>query len=252
PPTRPGLILVGCPPEEEHAFGPLLLTLLLRRRGWRVVYLGAAVPVHRMATTLQSIEPDLVVMSAQRLHTAATLLDMASALQKQHIPLAFGGRIFNQLPELTTRFHGYFLGRTLTESLHTIERLVNETPPALLDISPVTEAHRQAAAHFQRRRPLIEADIVRLLPDSPLADMPPAHLATANRELGNDLFAALKLGDVHFVQSDVSWVEGMIQNYNLPAAELHLYLTLYRRAAQTHLGETCQPVLDWLAQQASQ
>ena len=44
PPARPGRILVACPPEEYHVIGPLLLTFLLRRRGWEVVYLGANVP----------------------------------------------------------------------------------------------------------------------------------------------------------------------------------------------------------------
>jgi DNA-binding transcriptional MerR regulator len=40
PATRPGQILAACPPQEYHVFGLLLLTLLLRRRGWAVVHLG--------------------------------------------------------------------------------------------------------------------------------------------------------------------------------------------------------------------
>jgi methanogenic corrinoid protein MtbC1 len=43
-PTRPQTVLVGCPPDEWHTFTPLLLSLLLRRRGLNVIYLGANVP----------------------------------------------------------------------------------------------------------------------------------------------------------------------------------------------------------------
>ena len=42
-------LLIGCPPQEEHTFSPMLLTLLCRRRNWNVVYLGANVPLDRFA-----------------------------------------------------------------------------------------------------------------------------------------------------------------------------------------------------------
>ena len=73
PPIRPGRILAACPPEEHHVIGLLLLTFLLRRRGWEVVYLGANVPIEQLETTVAVIQPQLVIMAAQLLHTAATL-----------------------------------------------------------------------------------------------------------------------------------------------------------------------------------
>jgi methanogenic corrinoid protein MtbC1 len=66
-PTRSGRIIIGCPPGENHTFGPLLVTLLLRRRGWHVVYLGADVPITRLHATIASTRPDIVVFSAQLL-----------------------------------------------------------------------------------------------------------------------------------------------------------------------------------------
>ena len=48
PPTRPGKIMIGCPPHEEHTFAARLLTFLLRRRGWEIIFLGANVPLDRM------------------------------------------------------------------------------------------------------------------------------------------------------------------------------------------------------------
>jgi MerR family transcriptional regulator, light-induced transcriptional regulator len=46
-PTRNQTVLVGCPPNEWHTFTTLLLSLLLRRRGLNVIYLGANVPAEQ-------------------------------------------------------------------------------------------------------------------------------------------------------------------------------------------------------------
>ncbi len=80
-PTRAGRIIVACPPGESHTFSPLLVTFLLRRRGWDVVYLGANVPTYRLQATIETTRPALVVFSAQTLDTAATLLHVAHYLR---------------------------------------------------------------------------------------------------------------------------------------------------------------------------
>ncbi len=81
PPTRPQTILIGCTVNEQHTFTPLLFTLLLRRRGLKVVYLGANVPIQRFNETLQTIKPNLIILSAQQLQTANGLRETAEQLQ---------------------------------------------------------------------------------------------------------------------------------------------------------------------------
>ena len=103
-PTRPGRIMVGCPPEEEHTFVPLMLSLLLRRRGWEVIYLGANVPIRSIEATVGVVRPNLVILTAQQLHTAASLLEMAEVLYSERVPVAFGGLIFTEVPDLHLRF----------------------------------------------------------------------------------------------------------------------------------------------------
>ena len=51
PPTRSQTVLIGCTPGERHFFSPQLLTLLMRRRGLPVVYLGADVPLIKFDET---------------------------------------------------------------------------------------------------------------------------------------------------------------------------------------------------------
>ena len=56
PATRSGRIMIGNPPAEEHTFAPLMLSLLLRRHGWDVVYLGANIPLTSLDVTNQKYE----------------------------------------------------------------------------------------------------------------------------------------------------------------------------------------------------
>ena len=65
--TRPGQILMACPPEEHHVFGLALLQLLLKRRGYGIVYLGDNVPLREIESTLQKVRPTLAILASQQL-----------------------------------------------------------------------------------------------------------------------------------------------------------------------------------------
>jgi methanogenic corrinoid protein MtbC1 len=104
-PTHNQTVLVGCPADEWHTLTPLLLALLLRRRGLNVIYLGANVPAEQFSNTVKNIKANLVVLVAQQLITAATLQQTALTLSSQNIPVAFGGRIFSIHPGL--RLHSW-------------------------------------------------------------------------------------------------------------------------------------------------
>ena len=245
PPTRAGRILAACPPQENHVLGLLLLTLLLRRQGWDVVYLGANVPLERLEGTVAATQPDLVVLAAQQLQTAATLLEMAGLLQGLEVPAAYGGLIFNLLPGLRGRIPGHFLGERVDLAAEEVERLVTapRQPPA---VEAVPEAYRQALVHFQDKAGLIEAEVLA----QEGGRMPLRHLTLANRELGANIEAALALGDMGYLGTDLAWVSGLLHNRELPAEALQAFLAAYLRAAAVHLDERGKVVLDWLAEVA--
>jgi DNA-binding transcriptional MerR regulator len=56
--------LLACAPGEQHELGLLCFGLLLRERGWTIVYLGAQTPAPDLATTTRELAPELVVLSA--------------------------------------------------------------------------------------------------------------------------------------------------------------------------------------------
>jgi DNA-binding transcriptional MerR regulator len=242
-PTRAGHILAACPPDEEHTLGLLLLTLLLRRRGWDVLYLGADVPVESLETATKG-GLQLAVSAAQQLHTAAALLDMARLLQEEGIPLAFGGGIFNRLPSLAARIPGHFLGERSEAAPQIVERLLmspRPTPP----VETAPDDYQQALDHFRERLPFVEADVWQA---AELRDISRVHLAQANSSLARDIMAALTLGDMDFLGDEIAWAEGLLANYRLPEDMLPRHLAVYCQALQNHLDERGSPIVEWLAQ----
>jgi DNA-binding transcriptional MerR regulator len=244
PPTRPGRILVACPPGESHVLGLLLATHLLRRRGREVVYLGASVPVDQVERTVAATRPRLAILAAQRLHTAATLLDMAEALEREDVPLAYGGRIFNLLPRLRERVPGHFLGERLELVPEAVESLM-VAPRPTPETAAIPEASRQAREHYLDRQRLIEVDLVQFLNETGVA---PRHVVTASSELAQSIAAALRLGDMDLVGTDIDWAEGLLRSHGLPARMPHGYLKAYYEAARRNLDERGKPIIAWFGE----
>lgn len=243
-PTRAGRILAACPPEEDHVFGLLLLTFLLRRQGWDVTHLGANVPTARLESAIAASNPQLAILVAEQLHTAAKLLEVAQVLQHEGIPLAYGGRMFNQLPALRHRIPGYFLGERLDMAPPTVEEIMSHLPP-LPSAGSTPETYQRALAHYTEQLPEIEAHAWRTLNANGIAH---AHLSRANQSVALDISAALALGDMAYLGNEIEWVEGLLHSHRLSRELLHHYLTAYHQALQAHLDERGEPILTWLAQ----
>jgi len=242
-PTRPGKILVGCPPEEEHTFVPLLISLLLRRRGWDVIYLGANVPLRSLEATLGTVRPNLVVLTAQQLHTAAGLLEMAELLFMERMPLAFGGLVFTDVPGLHEAIPGYYLGDKLEHVVGEIEYIMTHLRPVQAQ-RQVSYDYKEALEHFRSRQAMIEADIWEHIG----AEVPKRLLAVANLNFGRNILAALTLGSMDYLNSDIDWVEGLLVNHHqMPSDVLEGYLQTYYQACERHLESPGFVVIEWLS-----
>ena len=125
-PTRGQTVLIGCPAGELHTFPALLLTLLLRRRGWKVINLGANVPADQLVETAQALSPEIVVLVAQTLPSAAALKDTVALLGQLNIPVAYGGLVFNRVPALRNSIPAWFLGESVSGAVSQIAQLASE------------------------------------------------------------------------------------------------------------------------------
>ena len=241
PPTRLGRILVGCAPEEEHTLAPLMLSLMLRRWGWDIVFLGANVPVQNLILTIRTAHPQLVILTAQLLYTAANLAEVAESMRKENIPVAFGGRIFNQLPAIRQRIAGHFLGDQIEGSQHTIERIMAAPQPRSATEAPSPE-YQLAYHSFRIHRANMEADVWRTLGDFPGAL---EYLGKANFSFSRTVGAALALGNIEYAGLGLEEVSNLLINqYQLPVALINHYLQAYLQAAE-HYHQP-EVIINWL------
>jgi len=241
PPTLSSRLVIACPPAEEHAFGLLLSGLLLRRRGWQILYLGANVPLAKMKDTLAAYRPDMVLSAAQRLPTAGTLLSLAGVLQDYGVPLGFGGWIFNEIPGLRQRIPGHFLGERLDDVPQAIEQCLVLRPEARSEGSD--GAHPEALMHFRLQQRLIEVATAEHL-DFDHLEM--ARTDVFIRDLSSHLEAALGLGDLAFVDHFLSWWAGWLAHRGMARDVLRRVLCAYLEATRVHLDVRGAPVIGWL------
>ena len=242
PPTRKESIIVACPPYEDHAFAPLLISLLLRYKGWHVVYLGPDVPSDRFESVLDSVKPNLVLLTAQLLHTAASLLQISTYLREQQIQVAFGGMIFNLIPDLHKRIPGHYLGARLEDTPHMIENLISFEMP-IPEPEPISEEYQIAVTNYKQNQSKIEAELWNTFQER---DMAYEHFVNINMHMARNIKSALTLGNMDYIQPELSWVEQLLVNYQWAPGALQHYLMAYHSVANLHLGNQGQPVLDWL------
>jgi methanogenic corrinoid protein MtbC1 len=88
-----GPALLACAPGERHELGLLMLALLLRADGWRVVYLGADTPVEPALRMAEAIGARLVCFSvAMREHVDGLRQELERAAVDGVATLVVGGR----------------------------------------------------------------------------------------------------------------------------------------------------------------
>ena len=242
PPTRRQTIYLASPPREEHAFPPLLLTLLLRYRGWPASFLGPNLPIEELEATLAAQRPALFILAAQTLPTAAAALEMARFLQSQQTPVAYGGLIYNRLPALRDKMPGHFLGEQLDEAASRAGAIL-EAAATLRAGDPVDKSYRLALACFERQRRFLEGQVWLRMIDQGITS---GYLQVANEHLQQGICAALAFGDMALLDHEIDWVRGLLANHEVPVQVLTAYLVAYREVAREQLGPDCGPVVAWL------
>jgi DNA-binding transcriptional MerR regulator len=244
-PTRSQTILLGCPPGESHTLTALLLALFLRRRGLRVVNLGADVPRARFEDTVNAVQADMVVLVAQQLITAASLQQVAAGLSALQIKVGFGGRIFSVQPELVRRIAGYFLGNNLEGAVGGIDLLLAVPPGAPQPVLPSAE-YVEAVQAFLSRRVFIDAQMDE---KASTGKVPLDYLYTANQFLGDNITAALRLGDMAYLDAEISWLHELLRHQLMPGGLVRYYLEMYTEVVRHQLGGHARPVVHWLERQ---
>jgi MerR family transcriptional regulator, light-induced transcriptional regulator len=241
-PTRRQTVLVGCPPGEWHTLSALMFSLFLRRKGLKVVYLGANIPALQIEETAAAIQPNLIVLATQQLTTSASLQSLVSSLQKLGTPISFGGLVFNRIPELRQRIPAHFLGESMAEGMERIEQLLASPTPAPAAILP-DNSLQETARLFRENRAMLERELDQ---DLQRAGLQYSYIREASAHFNNGLAAALELGDIAFLEADLDWVRKLLSGQQLPGERLHYFLAAYKQTIFNQLGEDSVPITQWI------
>jgi len=236
-------VVVAMPAGEQHSFPATLLALLLRRRGWRVMNLGADVPLEHLAHTLAYTQAGALVLSAQVFFNVTNLKATAELAANMGIPVGYGGAIFNVTSSLRQLIPGYFLGQTLLEALENIPLLVDASmPPVKPPAIPASYAELSQALH--QAHAAIDSTVEAQLAQTPV---PESTLASSLDFLYQHIHTALLLGDLDLILPQISWVKGLLAHRQINPQLINRFLCAYRDSITHHLGERGELLVRWLS-----
>lgn len=84
------MLVLACPPGEEHDLGLIMFGIAASRRGRRITYLGQDTPFSTIEETIDAVVPELVIFAVSQ---GASLGQHARAIRAlaRRVPLAVGG-----------------------------------------------------------------------------------------------------------------------------------------------------------------
>jgi methylmalonyl-CoA mutase cobalamin-binding subunit len=127
PPALGRPVLVGCGPDEQHELGALVLMVLLRARGHRVVYLGARVPGPAMERAAAALDPAGVVVSLtmpESLERALAWMGERRRWSRSSAAWWAGPAVANA-PDLAARLPGALLDGTVDQGAAAVDATLN-------------------------------------------------------------------------------------------------------------------------------
>lgn len=127
PAHRP-LLFVASTEGELHALPALILTVMLRRAGWRALYFGANLPPQDIVAVVPDLRPDMLLLSVtmtERLdQLAPTIAELRRTLA---LPIVVGGQALVGREDWAQTHGTVYLGNDLQTALPQLARL-NLTP----------------------------------------------------------------------------------------------------------------------------
>lgn len=237
--TRHEQLLISCPDGEIHVYPSVVLTYLLRRRGWPVLFLNASLPLADLLHTVARERPALVIACVQTVLATGALLAEAAAMRQAAIPFAFGGSVFVRYPALVARIPGVYLGTQLAEAPEMVQRIL------------VGQVEMQTPIPLEREW----LELNHILPDVLLRaqaavggelekiGMPRADAETELALIGGYLSNVVRLGAAEMLPNVWSWSERMLRARELSVTVQQRFHDAVRRHLRAALAKHAHGLL---------
>jgi hypothetical protein len=161
--------------------------------------------------------------------------------------VAYGGRVFNLIPELRNRIPAHFLGESIQEAMQSIETLLTSdiSPEGIV---PVSQQDMSLSKLFIHNRPMIDTYA---LTQAVKSGIPIEFSTIAIQQLGSDIASALSLGYIEALATEMEWIKGLLQEHLQSAESLGSFLSAYATAVDSVMGIEGKTISDWLRNQAN-
>jgi MerR family transcriptional regulator, light-induced transcriptional regulator len=120
------LVIACCAPGEVHELALLMLSLLLRRAGLRVAYLGQNIEPENLLQTIRQLSPALICVSVTLMPIVEAVIELGQKVQELPPPrpvFIFGGSVFEQHPDLIMQVPGVYIDGGMQTIITEIRRL---------------------------------------------------------------------------------------------------------------------------------
>lgn len=219
------VLVAACAPAEQHELGLAIFTLLAKRQGWNVNYLGQSTPLPELDRAAEGAR--FIMISVSTVMGLASLVPLWSK-PLPPAPLLFGGQILNTLPGLRSHLPGTFFGE---DNLHTLQTLTTFTPPApnwkpsrrvlsavgSLDAARLRLAYETVSLYLEQgpKFPNVEAMEFR------------HGMNHAVLFLTDALVSALAFDTPELMDAQGAWTNEFMPAHNISHASLRIFLNLY-------------------------
>ena len=126
--TNP-LVIICCAPGEVHELAPLMLSLLLRRAGLHVAYLGQSIETAGLLQTARQLSPVLICVSVTIISVLEAVIELGQKLQELPPPrpaFIFGGQVFVQHADLVAQVPGVYVDGDMQTVITQLRRIALE------------------------------------------------------------------------------------------------------------------------------
>jgi hypothetical protein len=112
----------------------------------------------------------------------------------------------------------------------------------------ISQEYISAHQAFTSKRIHIESTIKETIPPAAQSE----GLNTGIQFLGDNITAALQLGDMEQVTEEMEWLKTLLQSHQRPPEELAYFMETYSQAVDKHINGQGAPIKTWLNSQATQ
>ena len=143
---------------------------------------------------------------------------------------------------------GHFLGKSLELSIQEVEDIL-KGKKSTRELKIASQKYLVALHAFVAKRSQIESTIKEHVQPLMIA---PENLNTGIHFLGNNIAAALQLGDLDHLSEEIEWLKSLLQMHESQPQELNHFMKAYSNAVDEHINGQGESIQTWLHTYASE